>query len=114
MHPHRQDPCVRKFLQDFPCRFDAAQLRHRAVHHRHSGPQFANQTHGFLSVAGFSNNGNIRVIFQHAAKSAAYQRVIVRKQNPTPSSPFPPPLPSQSTNPPFPPPPAPPPRPPSP
>src|SRR2546422_2821450 len=81
MHAQHQNSGFRKFLQDLPCRFDAAQFRHRAVHHRHPGPQFAGQTHGFISVAGFSNNRNILVVLQHAAKSAAHQRMIICEQN---------------------------------
>src|SRR5882724_4152431 len=81
MHAQHQDFRFRKFLQDFARGFDAAQLRHRAVHNDHLRPQFEGETHGLLAGAGFSDDGDFRVVLQHAAESAPDERVIVDKQH---------------------------------
>ena len=54
--------------------------RHRAIHNDHLRGKFAGQSHGFVPIAGFPDDDNIGLVFQHAAETAAYEAVIVNQQ----------------------------------
>ena len=45
------------------------------------GRNLQREAHGLGPVAGFGDDGNGGVVFQHAAKTAAHQGVVVDKQH---------------------------------
>src|SRR6266567_1455164 len=81
MHAQHQDSSFWKVLKNFSRCFDAAKSRHCAVHYGNCGPKLAGEAGSFLAVAGFTHDGDVRVVFQHAPESAAHQCVIVGKKN---------------------------------
>ena len=52
----------------------------RAVHHNNLRFQLTGKPYGFLAVAGFSENLDVRRVFENAPKAAAHKAMVVNEQ----------------------------------
>ena len=81
VHAQHQDGGFRQLRQDAPRSFNAVHLRQRTIHHDDIGTQLQRQLHRFQAIARFAGDLKRWLVLQHAAKSAAHQRVVVHQQN---------------------------------
>ena len=68
-------------LADLPGGVHPAHAGQRAIHDDHAGLEFAGEFYGVGAVAGLGDDGDFRIVFQHQAKAAADEGVIIDEEN---------------------------------
>ena len=81
VHAQDQNAGFRVCTQDVPRGYRTIHAGHGEIHDHHTRPKFGSGLHGLRAIFGLAYNGNCGIVFQHAAKAAAHQAMVVYQQD---------------------------------
>src|SRR5580698_10683505 len=81
MHAEHEDCGVWQFAEDLLCGVEAAGTGKRAVHYYDLGLEALREIDGFIAAAGFADDVEVALIFEHAAETFPHEAVIVNEKN---------------------------------
>src|SRR5580698_3512307 len=81
MHAEHEDCGVWQFAEDLLCGVEAAGTGKRAVHYYDLGLEALREIDGFIAAAGFADDVEVALIFEHAPEAFPHQTVIVNEKD---------------------------------
>jgi hypothetical protein len=81
MHAEHEDGSPGTRFENFSCSDEAAHPGERTIHYDDARLQLLHLFHRFCAIATFSDDVDVGLIFENAAKSATHQGVIIDQQD---------------------------------
>ena len=81
VHGQHEDQRLRRKLQDAAGSLDAVHFRQGAIHHNDARLEQLRLLNGLLAIAGLADDVHVGFVFEHAAKAAAHEAVIIDQQD---------------------------------